>query len=167
MSSTLNLTASLKIFGNERMNFKLDQFVANTNSATFSLLQLLCSTKPESFGNYFDGKFIGPFNPKDYKPENFLVELNGIIDLLKFYSTLSLEYTETNRNNNPIVLLDYLKQFVHQYEKSNYQYLIFKYNYKNRNETKLFLKEQFQFDYYYLFIINKDNEISVGSLWYD
>lgn len=163
----ISLTSKIKLFGNERMNFELNQFVVSEKLAKSELLKFALFNKNDCFSIHYNGKFVGPFNEHCYSIENFEISPNSFAELLKFYNKLNPIYTNHNRLENPVVILDYLKLITSNYESVKGVFFTFKFNYTNKNETICFPIEEFQFDYYYLFAFLEDMKITIGRIWYD
>lgn len=167
MQHSFSLKSYIKLLGNERMNFEYSIHFNQSNLSSDQLLPNALVTLEEYFGFHYNGNLIGPFHKSMYVEENFVLCSGGFSDLLHFYHGLDPIYTRVYRNENPILLFDFLQVVVKSYQNINRAYHVFKYNYNNILETKSYPVEQFHIDFFYLFVFIENSQISIGRLWYD
>jgi hypothetical protein len=166
MNTVLSRGTCVKRFGGKSLGFQFKEYYADKELAEEEILSLAIQQYPRSFGVYFLEDFSGPFSPEDFQPGNFILNAEGINDLLCFYKSLPPELVPTKEENPLISFDEYLDQFVLQHKNNTGNFYVFKYNYNKIDTTIQFNREYNRYSYFYLFVIIEPKKIFIGRLWH-
>lgn len=171
MTIKLNNQVNIKLKCKEAICFKFTEYSYNLDDFTIKpefeqIFKIAKQTIPQEFGFYHEGKFLGPFKEEDYNINNFKNSGNNTERLLHFYDKIEDKY-KLKTSHIKAELGFFLNTFVQQYMHEPIRYFEFKNNFTSRLEYNERHDAWCQFDFYYLFIIQYENSIGIGTIWYD